>query len=45
MDKIGAYRLSYYNNEKYKVFTIHNSGHSFAMENPKELADIIGQYF
>ena len=45
MDKIGAYRLNYYNKELYKVFSIHNSGHSFAMENPKELTDIIGQYF
>ena len=45
MDRMGAYRLCQFDPEKYKVFTIKNTGHSFAMENPKELSAIIGQYF
>ena len=45
MDKIGSYRLSSYDPDKYKVFSVSNAGHSFAMENPKELCSIIGQYF
>ena len=45
MDRVGAYRLSKYNPELYKVFTVSNGGHSFAYENPKELCSIIGQYF
>ena len=45
MDRVGAYRLCKYNPEKYKVFTISNSGHSFSRQNPEELCSIIGQYF
>ena len=45
MDKIGAYRLQKFNPERYKVFTISKGGHSFAVENPKELCTIIEQYF
>ena len=45
MDRIGAYRLCCFDPNKYKCFTVKNGGHSFAMENPKELCAIIGQYF
>ena len=45
MDRIGAYRLSKYDPIKYKVFTVSKGGHSFAIENPKELCSIISEYF
>lgn len=45
MDRVGAYRLSKFNPELYKVFTVSKGGHSFACENPKELCSIIEQYF
>ena len=45
MDRVGAYRLSKYDPKKYKVFTISKGGHSFTYENPKELCQIIGEFF
>lgn len=45
MERIGVYRLCNYNSDKYKCFTVNNAGHSFAMEKPKELCSIIGQFF
>ena len=45
VDKMGAYRLQQYDHNKYKVFTIKKGKHSLALESPKELCDIIGQYF
>ena len=45
MDKIGAYRLQKFNPDRYKVFTISKGGHSFALNNPKEVCSIIEQYF
>ena len=45
MERIGAYRLCNFDPNKYKFFTVKNAGHSFAMENPKELCAIIGQFF
>ena len=45
MDKIGAYRLNKFDHNKYKVFTTGYGGHSFALENPKELSLIISEYF
>ena len=45
MDRIGAYRLCKFDPIKYKVFTVSKGGHSFAVENPKELCSIISQYF
>ena len=45
MDRVGSYRLQKYNPERYKVFTISKGGHSFTYENPKELCNIIEQYF
>ena len=44
MDQTGAYRLRRANPKLYKVYTV-KGGHSFAMENPKELCTIIGQHF
>ena len=45
MDKISAYRLNRFDHKKYKVFTTKYGGHSFALENPKELSFIISEYF
>ena len=45
MDKTGAYRLSKFNQERYKYFTLSYGGHSFALVNPRELADIIRKFF
>ena len=45
MDRVGAYRLSKFDPNKYKVFTVSKGGHSFTYENPKELCQIISQYF
>ena len=45
MDKVGAYRLSKYDPNKYEVFTISKGVHSFSYENPTELCALIGQYF
>ena len=45
MDRTGAYRLSKYDPNKYKVFTVSNAGHSFARQNPEELSVIIGEFF
>ena len=45
MDKMGAYRLHQYDPNKYKFYTLNEGGHSFALENPKELCLIIDQYF
>ena len=45
MDRTGAYRLSHFNSNQYKVFTVSNAGHSFARQNPEELSAIIGEFF
>ena len=45
MDRTGAYRLSKFNPNRYKVFTISNGGHSFSRQNPEELSMIIEEYF
>lgn len=45
MDRDGAYRLQQVNPDRYKVFTVKGGGHSFALTNPKEICEIIGQYF
>ena len=45
MDKIGSYRLNKYNPDLYKVFSLRYGGHSFALENPKELCLIINDFF
>ena len=45
MDRVGAYRLCKFDPIKYKVFTISKGGHSFTYENPKELCQIISEFF
>jgi pimeloyl-ACP methyl ester carboxylesterase len=45
MDRTGAFRLCQQDRERFKLFIIRNSGHSFAMENPKELINILELYF
>ena len=41
MDSIGAKRLNKLDPEKYQFFTISRAGHTFPLDNPKEIADII----
>ena len=45
MERYGVYRLNHHNPNLYKIFSIKNSGHSSALERPKEVSEIIGQYF
>ena len=45
MDRDGAYRLAKSNSDLYKVFTVKRGDHSFSMQNPKELCQIISQFF
>ena len=45
MDRTGAFRLCQQDRERFKLYIIRNSGHSFAMENPKELISILQLYF
>ena len=45
MDKIGAFRLHQFNPDRYKFYTMSYGGHSFALENPKELSLIINEHF
>ena len=45
MDRDGAYRLAKSNSDLYKVFTVKDGDHSFSMQNPKELCQIISQFF
>ena len=45
MDRDGAYRLCQRDRNRFKMFIINNAGHSFAMENPKGLENILDCYF
>lgn len=45
MDRTGAFRLCQHDRDRFKLFIVKNSGHSFAMENPKELINIMQIYF
>ena len=45
MDRTGAYRLCQRDRNRFKMFIVTGAGHSFAMENPKELENIIDTYF
>ena len=45
MDIDGAYRLCIRRPETFKVFTISGAPHSFALTNPKEVCEVIEQYF
>ena len=45
MDRTGAFRLCQNDRKRFKIYIVQNSGHSFAMENPKELINILQIYF
>ena len=45
MDRTGAFRLCQQDRERFKLFIVRNAGHSFAMENPTELVNILQIYF
>ena len=45
MDRTGAFRLSGIDRDRFKMFIVSNSGHSFAMQNPKQLINILQAYF
>ena len=45
MDRTGAYRLCQRDRSRFKMFIVTGAGHSFAMENPKELENILDAYF
>ena len=45
MDRTGAFRLCQADRNRFKLYIVRNSGHSFAMENPRELINILQIYF
>ena len=45
MDRTGAFRLCQQDRDRFKLYIVRNSGHSFAMENPKGLENILDIYF
>ena len=45
MDKTGALRLEKRDPSRFKVFTVSRGGHSFSLENPKEVQMILDEYF
>ena len=45
MDRTGALRLCQCDRERFKLYIIRNAGHSFAMEKPRELINILQIYF
>lgn len=45
MDRTGALRLCQQDKDRFKLYIVSNSGHSFAMENPKGLENILDIYF
>ena len=45
MDRTGAYRLCQQDRERFKLYIVNNAGHSFAMENPRGLENILDVYF
>jgi pimeloyl-ACP methyl ester carboxylesterase len=45
MDRTGAFRLCQQDRERFKLYIVGNSGHSFAMENPRELINILQTHF
>ena len=45
MDRTGALRLCQNDRKRFKIYIVQNSGHSFAMENPRELINILQIYF
>ena len=45
MDRTGALRLEQRDPSRFKVFTISKGGHSFNLDNPKEVQIILDEYF
>ena len=45
MDRTGAFRLCQQDRNRFKLYIVNNAGHSFAMENPKGLENILDVYF
>ena len=45
MDRTGAFRLCQYDRKRFKLYIVENGGHSFAMENPRELINILELHF
>ena len=45
MDRTGAFRLCQQDRDRFKLYIVNNAGHSFAMENPKGLENILDVYF
>ena len=45
MDRTGAFRLCQHDRNRFKLFIVKNAGHSFAMENPRDLIYILQTYF
>ena len=45
MDRTGAYRLCQRDRNRFKMFIVKNAGHSFAIQNPKGLENILDCYF
>ena len=45
MDRTGAFRLCQQDRERFKLYIVTKAGHSFAMENPKGLENILDIYF
>ena len=45
MDRTGAVRLCQQDRDRFKLYIVSNAGHSFAMENPKGLENILEIYF
>ena len=45
MDRTGAFRLCQQDRDRFKLYIVNNAGHSFAMENPQGLENILDIYF
>ena len=45
MDRTGAFRLCQHDSKRFKLYIVRNAGHSFAMENPRELINILETHF
>ena len=45
MDRTGAFRLCQQDKNRFKIYIVRNAGHSFAMENPKELINVLQTHF
>ena len=45
MDRTGALRLCSNDRERFQIYIVRNAGHSFTMENPRELINILETHF